>query len=113
MESHNRNLESVIASANDVIERRLVKHKQVAKALRDGAGAGADEILALAHAQIMLWEQGQLCSQDYIDAWKELLKNPFDAARVLEERSAHAAALRQNSPFVGSVRKFQVLTQKK
>lgn len=54
MGSHNRNPESVTASANDVIELRLVKHKQVAKALRDGAGADADEILALAHAQIML-----------------------------------------------------------
>lgn len=96
-------------SADDVNERRLVKHRLVAHALRGGVAAGADEVLALAHVQLKLWEQGQLCSRDYIDAWKDLLQDPHRAAHILEERSSRAAALRQNSPFVASVRKFQAL----
>ncbi len=107
MEKHHYN--PAVASAADVNERRLEKHRPVARALRGGASAGADEVLALAHAQIALWERGHLCSQDYINAWKELLRHPLQAAQILEERSSRAAALRQNSPFVASVRKFQAL----
>jgi hypothetical protein len=96
-------------SAADVNERRLDKHRPVARALRGGAAFCADEVLTLAHAQVALWEREHLCSQDYIDAWKDLLQQPLRAAEVLEERSPRAAALRQNSPFVASVRKFQAL----
>ena len=109
MENHHHNPVQAVGSAADVNERRLDKHRPVARALRGGAAAGADEILTLAHAQVALWERGCLCSQDYIDAWKELLLYPERAAQVLEERSSRAAALRQNSPFVASVRKFQAL----
>jgi hypothetical protein len=111
MKSQRHNLVRAVSLAVDVNERRLIKHRPVALALRGGAAAGADEVLALARAQIMLWEQRHLCSQDYIDAWKELLQHPQQAARVLEERSSCAAALRQNSPFVSSVRKFQALAR--
>lgn len=107
MENHDYN--PAVASASDVNERRLDKHRPVARALHGGAVTGADEVLTLAHAQVALWERGHLCSQDYIDAWKELLQHPQKAARILEERSSRAAALRQNSPFVASVRKFQAL----
>lgn len=107
MENHYLNPEQALQHASDVNERRLVKHRPVATALRGGAAAGADEVLMLAHAQITLWEQQHLCSQDYIDAWKELLQNPIHAAQILEERSSRAAALRQNSPFVASVRKLE------
>lgn len=109
MENHYLNPKQALQHASDAIERRLVKHRPVATALRGGVAAGADEVLALAHAQITLWEQQNLCSQDYIDAWKELLQHPLHAAQILEERSSRAAALRQNSPFVASVRKFDAL----
>lgn len=95
-------------SAQDVNERRLVKHVQVARALREGSSA-ADEIIALAEIQVERWEKNSLCSKDYIVAWRDLLKHPVEAASILEERSARAAALRQNSPFVASIRKFQAL----
>ncbi len=96
-------------SAQDVNERRLVKHVQVARALREGPSSVADEIIALAEIQVNLWEKESLCSKDYIVAWRNLLKQPVEAASMLEERSSRAAALRQNSPFVASVRKFQAL----
>jgi hypothetical protein len=95
-------------TAQDANERRLVKHAQVARALRQQSTL-ADEIIALAELQVNLWEENSLCSQDYIDAWRELLKHPVAAASILEERSSRASALRQNSPFVASVRKFQAL----
>jgi hypothetical protein len=90
-------------------ERRLIKHEPVAKALRSAAPSVVEEIISLAYIQVAKWEENSLCSQDYIAAWRELLKNPAAAAAVLEERSSRAAALRQNSPFVATVRKFQSL----
>jgi hypothetical protein len=95
-------------SAQDINERRIVKHVQVARALRCSSSL-ADEIVALAEIQVELWERESLCSKDYIAAWRKLLKHPVEAASMLEERSSRAAALRQNSPFVASVRKFQAL----
>ncbi|WP_162995658.1 hypothetical protein [Janthinobacterium agaricidamnosum] len=91
----------------DIDERRLAKHAPVALALRTAAAPIVSEIIFLANLQVERWEKSSLCSRDYIYAWRELLKHPNDAASILEERSPHAAALRQNSPFVASVRKFQ------
>jgi len=91
----------------DIDERRLAKHVPVASALRAAPAQIVNEIIYLANLQIDSWEKNSLCSSDYISAWRELLKRPNDAASILEERSSHAAALRQNSPFVASVRKFQ------
>lgn len=108
MENHDDdNPVQAVVTAADVHERRLEKHRSVARALRGGAAAGADEVLTLAHEQVALWERGNLCSQDYIDAWKDLLRDPHRAAQILEERSPRANALRQNSPFVASIRKFE------
>lgn len=93
----------------DIGERRLAKHVPVALALRVASAPEVDEIISLANLQVERWEKNSLCSKDYISAWRELLKHPSDAASILEERSSRAAALRQNSPFVASVRKFQAL----
>ena len=99
----------------DIDERRLAKHVPVALALRTAPAAIVNEIIFLANLQVESWEKSLLCSRDYISAWRELLKRPSDAASILEERSSRAAALRQNSPFVASDRKFhtasKVLTQ--
>ncbi|WP_154820091.1 hypothetical protein SR858_25345 [Duganella zoogloeoides] len=88
-------------------ECRFAKHQPIAHALRSASSAVVNEVISLAYNQVFLWEQDALCSRDYIDAWRDLLKNPADAASMLEERSTRADALRQNSPFVASVRKFQ------
>jgi hypothetical protein len=93
----------------DISEHRLAKHVPVALALRAASAPVVDEIISLANLQVERWEKNALCSKDYISAWRELLKHPSDAASILEERSSRAAALRQNSPFVASVRKFQAL----
>jgi hypothetical protein len=109
MKRYYPNQVQVETSADEVNERRLDKHRPVARALRGGAATDADEVITLAHEQIALWVNGRLCSQDYIDAWKELLKHPQRAVQILEERSSRSDALRQNSPFVASVRKFEAL----
>ena len=101
---HNNGASSVFL---DIDERRLAKHVPVASALRAASAPIANEIIYLANLQVDSWEKNSLCSSDYIFAWRELLKCPNDAASILEERSSYAAALRQNSPFVASVRKFQ------
>lgn len=96
-------------SAQDVNERRFVKHLPVARALRESSSSVAMEIIVLAQVQVDLWEKKSLCSKDYIDEWTDLLLDRSRAAAMLEERSSRANALRQNSPFVASVRKFQAL----
>lgn len=87
-------------------ERRRQDLLPVARALRDPRLAG--EVIASARRQVSLWRSRKLCSRDYIEAWEALLSKPEQAAEVLEDKSPIAEQLRQNSPFVASVRKFRV-----
>ena len=89
-----------------VDEARREKHLPVAYALRDPSQVSA--IVAEAAVQVGLWRSGHLCSIDYIEAWEGLLKQPVEAANVLESRSLKSIQLRQNSPFVAAVRRFKV-----
>lgn len=86
-------------------ERRREKHLPVACALRNPRQAAA--IIAEASEQIRLWRSRQLCSADYIRAWEWLLKQPVEAANVLESRSLRSVQLRQDSPFVAAVRRWK------
>ena len=87
-------------------EQRLKKHLPVARALRDPSQALL--IVAEARQQVALWRSKNLCSADYIEAWESLLNVPVQAAEVLEDAfSSSAVQLRQNSPFVASVRRFK------
>lgn len=88
-------------------EQRLKKHLPVARALRDPTQAPL--IVAEARQQVALWRNKSLCSVDYIEAWERLLNVPVQAAEVLEDAfSSSAVQLRQNSPFVASVRRFKI-----
>ena len=98
---------SARAAQDGVNEQRRIKHLPVASALRDPSHV--DSIIALAKVQVQLWRDRRLCSGDYIAAWDELLQQPARAAVILEEQSARAIALRQNSPFVSSVRQLNAL----
>ena len=65
--------------------------------------------VAEARQQVALWRSKNLCSADYIEAWESLLNVPVQAAEVLEDAfSSSAVQLRQNSPFVASVRRFKI-----
>lgn len=89
-------------------EQRLQKHLPVARALRDPSQAPT--VVAEARQQVSLWRNKNLCSLDYIEAWENLLDAPVQAAAVLEDAfSSSAVQLRQNSPFVASVRRFKAL----
>ena len=95
------------AAQDSVNDQRRIKHLPVAHALRDPSLAVS--IIALAKAQVQLWRDRGLCSGDYIAAWDEILQEPARAAAILEEQSVRAVQLRQNSPFVSSVRRFNAL----
>lgn len=86
----------------EVDARRLQKHVAVALALRDPARA--PQVVKSALEQVRLWQEKQLCSRDYIDAWVELLNDPAKAAAVLEDESPFAVQMRQNAPFVSHIR---------
>lgn len=89
----------------EVNENRRKKLLLVARALRDPLRSR--EVVVSAMQQVRLWREKRLCSSDYIEAWEDLLKQPEQAAKVLEAQSPYAIQLRQNSPFVSVVRKHQ------
>lgn len=89
----------------EIEEQRRQKHLPVAGALRDPTQAPA--IISAAQRQVVLWRRNNLCSSDYIEAWETLLADPAGAANLLEEQSPRAQQLRQNSPFVGTLRQFR------
>lgn len=89
----------------DVNESRRQKHLPVALALRDPLRV--KEVIASAKQYVDMWRAKGLCSRDYIDAWDNLLNHPDRAADILEAKSSDAAQLRQNSPFVSIVRRFE------
>lgn len=93
------------ASQNIVNDQRRDKFAPVVLALRDPARA--KEVVVLASEQVKMWRNKSLCSLDYIEAWDGLLKRPLEAAAILEEDSPYAAQLRQNAPFVSSLRKLK------
>ena len=63
-------------------------------------GPDAEMVVRKASDQIRKWESGRLCSKHYIDAWKNILSMPVDAASKLILRpDGEGPALRQNTPF--------------
>ncbi|KAG0185468.1 hypothetical protein DFQ28_009276 [Apophysomyces sp. BC1034] len=69
---------------SDRENRRLAAHARVAEQLR--AGYGVEPVVASAREQIEKWQQGALCSRDYIDAWQNVLaEGPARIAEVLED----------------------------
>ena len=89
---------------NIVNEKRRCNHLPSAAALRDPLQARP--IIVAATIQIERWRKERLCSNDYICAWEALLANTERAAALLEEISPSAAQMRQNSPFVTSIREL-------
>lgn len=65
-----------------------------------------DEVVEYAREQVQKWRNHRLCSQDYIEAWEQLLDDPLRAAAVLEEHSPLGQRLRQNTPFAAFLRRL-------
>lgn len=83
-------------------EQRRISHLPVAVALRDPQRAPS--VIDAARHYVIMWREKQLCSIDYIEEWEALLADPEAAAAVLESKASRAQQLRQNSPFVSSIR---------
>jgi len=88
----------------EINAKRLQKHVAVVRALRDPALA--PQVVNSAMMQVRQWQEKQLCSSYYIDAWRALLNDPAKAAAVLEESSPYAVQMRQNAPFVSYIRQI-------
>jgi hypothetical protein len=86
-------------------ENKRKKLLVVARALRDPLRSR--EVVISAMQQVRLWRERNLCSSDYIEAWEALLEQPVQAANMLEDQSQYAVQLRQNSPFVSVMRKYE------
>ncbi len=84
-----------------VEQRRLMAHQRVAIALLSLPEPGRRRLLQAARREVRRWQEGQLCSRDYIDRWNEWLALP--KAQLVERMCSDAGgwgqAMRQNSPF--------------
>jgi hypothetical protein len=84
-----------------VEQGRLMAHQRVAIALLSLPEPGRRRLLQAARREVRRWQDGQLCSRDYIDRWNEWLALP--KAQLVERMCSDAGgwgqAMRQNSPF--------------
>jgi hypothetical protein len=72
-------------------------HELAAEALEKNE---AQEVRACALLQVDKWERGELCSDNYIFAWRRILNLPCTALRkAMLHDDAEGIALRRNTPF--------------
>jgi hypothetical protein len=83
---------------HDRIERRsLALHRTVAAKLRE-----QPDLLAIAIGNLDRWSAKSGGPQPYWDAWREILRRPFEEVLTLiEEDSPRMTELRQSTPFAG------------
>lgn len=72
-------------------------HAHMAVMLRDKSLR--QSIINDAQKKLELWHDGNLCSTDYIEGWRDLLKQTDEAAEALESMSPASILLRKNSPL--------------
>jgi hypothetical protein len=83
-------------SAKDAELMRL--HRRIADTMQDATEAR--KIRERALLQVDKWEKGALCSENYISAWRAILRLPLTALReTILRNDAEGVALRQNTPF--------------
>jgi hypothetical protein len=62
-----------------------------------------DAMIGEALKVVERWRRERLCSDDYIDRWSEILRQPVRemAITMVSDADGWGPALRQNSPWVG------------
>lgn len=86
--------------------RRLIDHQHIGIELLSAVAKEQARALNAANREIDRWEVRQLCSQDYIDRWREWLALPMpELVKVMcSDAKGWGSAMRQNSPFVAQSR---------
>jgi hypothetical protein len=80
-------------------ERSLALHRAIAERLRSDP-----RILERARERVRRWAESGGAHPDYVDAWEVVLSRPPEGiAAFLVDPGEHARALRQASPFAGSL----------
>jgi PHD/YefM family antitoxin component YafN of YafNO toxin-antitoxin module len=81
---------------------RLIRHQAIAIRLLKAGSEEASRLVKEALQRVKRWEDEQLCSQHFIDRWRELLALPVPemAERMCGDMEGWGVALRQNSPWL-------------
>jgi hypothetical protein len=80
-------------------ERSLAYHAMVAERLESD-----EAVIAKARARVQQWAEDRSVHPRWIEAWRALLRlSAADLRCALTERSEHASALRQVTPFAGVI----------
>lgn len=82
-----------------VEDRSLAYHRVIA------ARVVTDETIVLrARERVRAWERDAPMSREYVEAWRALLDGPIEVLTAcMVDRSEHARALRQTTPFAGAL----------
>ncbi|MBI4904594.1 MAG: hypothetical protein HY820_13215 [Acidobacteria bacterium] len=80
-------------------QRSIAMHRAIAEKLLANPG-----LLNVAKENLERWMPTSGRSRPYMDAWREILSMPLeDIARMIQEDTERMRALRQCSPFAGSL----------
>ena len=82
---------------------RLIRHQRIALDLVTATPKERAAMIAQALKVVERWRQERLCSDDYIDRWSAILRQPVRqmALTMISDAEGWGTALRQNSPWVG------------
>lgn len=82
---------------------RLIRHQRIALDLVTAPAKARDAMIGEALKVVERWRRERLCSDDYIDRWSEILRQPVRdmAMTMVSDADGWGPALRQNSPWVG------------
>lgn len=82
---------------------RLIRHQRIALDLVTATPKERAAMVAQALKVVERWRLERLCSDDYIDRWSAILRQPVRqmALTMISDAEGWGTALRQNSPWVG------------
>lgn len=85
---------------------RLMKHQRIAIELLAGTPQQRRQLLRTAQDAVHRWDTEALCSADYIERWRALLRLPPRelALAMVTDLDGWGTALRQNSPWAEAAR---------
>ena len=94
------------AAQQQVEKQRLIAHQALGIALLCATAAEQRIQLVAAMREVDRWQDGQLCSADYIARWRVWLALPVKqlVQRMCSDAAGWGSAMRQNSPFAVSNR---------
>lgn len=94
------------AAQQQLEQQRLTNHLRLGVELLSATAREQKARISAALAEVRRWEEGGLCSADYVERWRQWLALPVAAlVQVMcSDAEGWGRAMRQNSPFAVTFR---------